>query len=505
MDLTGASTVTQGLLGLGATALAYAVFTSLQRYLSRYRLLKAVALQLNLLALAMFAMLFMAPVLAQWHRYVLAALGAGALFLIVAISLRALDGFVFEVMARWRRQAPVPIVVRDIARWAVALIALVFIVRGFFPGVNLNVLAVSSIVVGYILGNATQDTLGNLIAGLALNTERPFEIGDWVTVGGHTGRIVDTTWRATRLRTKTEDYIVIPNASIAREPIVNFSRPTRSHGCTVSIGVDYETPPNKARHTILQVLHAIPDVCAQPPPSVWLTGYADFSINFTVKFFIDDFAELDRIQSTVLDRLWYAFQREGINIPFPIQDVRLHDATASRQEQRAQQLRDIRQALSQVDLFQSLAEDEAARLAAQTQVRNYGQGEVLVREGDAGDTFYIISRGTAVVTVAGANGQSTVVARLGQGAFFGEMSLLTGERRAATVTAETDVGVMAVSRAVLAGILQADAALASKLAAVLEKRTADNKDKLTAGPSAETTPVTHSTILARIRRFFGLP
>ena len=103
-----------------------------------------------------------------------------------------------------------------------------------------------------------QDTLGNLFAGLALNAERPFQIGDWVTVGGHTGVLVDTTWRATRLRTKANDYIVIPNSAIAKESIVNYSRPTRSHGCYLQIGVSYDTPPNKAREVILGVLREAP-------------------------------------------------------------------------------------------------------------------------------------------------------------------------------------------------------------------------------------------------------
>jgi small-conductance mechanosensitive channel len=190
-------------------------------------------------------------------------------------------------------------------------------------------------VVGYIVGNATQDTLGNLISGLALNTERPFQIGDWVTVGSHTGVVVDTTWRATRLRTKADDYIVIPNSSIAREPIVNFSRPTRNHGCYQAIGVSYDTPPNKVRQVVLNVLAECPEVCAEPAPSVFLTGYGDFSVNFTIKFFIADFPRQDPIQSGIMDRLWYAFRREGISIPYPIQDCRERDAVVDQQVERA--------------------------------------------------------------------------------------------------------------------------------------------------------------------------
>ena len=256
MTLLAASTLmpetsTPGLanaaIRLGAVLVIYLCFTVAQRLLSRNQLLRAIELQLNLLVLVLLAVLFLGPVLDQMHAYVRDAFRAAAVFLGITIGLKLFDLLVFDRLSRWRQKPTVPLVLRDIGRLVLALIALVLIVRGFFPGVNLNVFAVSSLVIGYIVGNATQDTLGNLFAGLALNAERPFQIGDWVTVGGHTGVLVDTTWRATRLHTKANDYIVIPNSSIAKESIVNYSRPTRSHACYLQVGVSYDTPPNKVR------------------------------------------------------------------------------------------------------------------------------------------------------------------------------------------------------------------------------------------------------------------
>jgi small-conductance mechanosensitive channel/CRP-like cAMP-binding protein len=497
IDFSDASLRLLGLL------VVYVLFTFFQRAWRRFRLLNVIALQLNLLVLTLLALVFLDPVFAQVHRFVRNGFAAAAVFLGIIVGLKILDVLLFDLLAQWRKRPQVPLVVRDIGRWVVSLVALVWIVRAYFPGVNLNVLAVSSLVVGYIVGNATQDTLGNLIAGLALNTERPFQIGDWVTVGGHTGAVVDTTWRATRLRTKADDYVVIPNASIAREPILNFSRPTRNHGCYLSIGVSYDTPPNKARSVILDVLQAIPEICREPAPSVFLTGYGDFSINFTIKFFIEDYVRLDPIQSGVMDRLWYAFRREGISIPFPVQEQREFDAVAEKQEQRAADQEAILQLLAGVDLFQSLSPTEQERLATGVRLSMYARGEKLCRQDEEGSTFYVIRSGQVSVSVTDARGTSAAVAQLGAGAFFGEMSLLTGEKRSATVTAETDTEVLVVSKPVFSAILQANAELAGKLAAVLEKRAAARQAKVAALTPG--VPVaTYSSLLARIRHFFAL-
>jgi small-conductance mechanosensitive channel len=496
--------LTDAIVRVGALLAAYLLFSAAQRFLARRHLFRSVGLPLNLLALALLMLICLGPVLDQMIGQVRDGIKAAAVFLGVIIGLKLFDILFFDRLPRWRQKPQVPLVLRDIGRLVAAAVAMVLIVRGFFPGVNLNVLAVSSLVVGYIVGNATQDTLGNLFAGLALNAERPFQIGDWVTVGGHTGVVVDTTWRATRLRTKADDYIVIPNSSIGKESIVNFSRPTRNHGCYLTIGVSYDTPPNKARATILGVLREASDVCKEPAPSVYLIGYGNFSIDFKIKFFIEDFARIDPIQSGVMDRLWYAFRREGISIPFPVQDERFRDAAADEKARRDAELEAIRQALAGVELFASLSAAQTDLLVHRAQLQMFARGENLCGQGAAGDSFYIIREGRVAVWVAGTAGQPVRVAQLAGGAFFGEMSLLTGEPRSATVTAETDVEVLRVSKSDFAGLLQADTALAEKLAAVLEKRAAELGTIRTAAAAGKSAPEMRAALAGRILRFFGI-
>ena len=493
-----------GALRLAALVALYVTFTLVQRVLSRRPLFREIELTLNLMVLALLGVFLLGPHLDQMHNYVGDAVRAGAAFLVVIVALKLSDLLFFDRLTRWRNRPQVPLVLRDIARLALAMVALFLIVRGFFPQVNLNVFAVSSLVIGYIVGNATQDTLGNLFAGLALNAERPFQIGDWVTVGGHTGILVDTTWRATRLQTKANDYIVIPNSVIAKESILNYSRPTRSHACYLHVGVSYDTPPNRVREVILGVLREAPGACQEPPPAVYLVGYGDFSVNFTIKFFLEDYVRLDPIQSGIMDRIWYAFRREGISIPYPIRDVRHRNGLADERAHHAAGQSTIRQLLSGVELFRSLSAEEMERLANAARLQLYATGENLCRQGEAGDSFYVIRNGRVAVMVQGADGRTVTAAHLAEGAFFGEMSLLTGEPRSGTVTAETDVEVLCVSKQDFAGLLKADADLAGKLAAVLEKRMQGRRTAMAAPVAKEAAPETYSVLAVRIKQFFGI-
>jgi CRP-like cAMP-binding protein len=314
------------------------------------------------------------------------------------------------------------------------------------------------------------------------------------------------TWRATRLRTKMADYIILPNAMIAREPIINYSRPTRTHGYKLKLGVNYGVPPNKVRNVVLQALAGVDEVLKHPAPSVWLVEYSDFSINYDIKFYTDNFERLEHIESRVMDLIWYFFKREGIVIPFPIRDVNMRRVTV---EDEARQMRaaaaDHLERISAVDIFKPLSDEERARLAAHVREQIFAAGEMLVQQGDEGQTFYIITSGEVEVSVTQGKRQ-VVLTRLGEGEFFGEMTLLTGEQRNATVTARTDTEVLALSHTVLAPILKANEQLADDLAGVLARRQADQGQKLAevAKDAAPQDAVSRTVLLDKISRFFGL-
>ncbi len=489
------------------TILTVVAFGVLSGALFLLKQIKAVARfrgSLNVLFLVSSVSFFMRPHIEQGYARAIYA----ALFCTFAyIGVRLLDILLFDALIRHRRGGlPVPVVLRATFRWVLLSLAFYLIVKHMYPGVDFRFLAFSTIVLGYILGNASQDTLGNLIAGLALTGERPFSIGDWVRVGDFVGRVTDMTWRATRLQTKMLDYIIIPNSTIAREYIVNYSRPTQSHGFTQEIGVNYGVPPNKVRASIMRACKAVPEILADPAPLVWLHNYGDFSIDYTVKFFIRDFSKLEQIQSDMMDRVWYDFKREDIVIPFPIRDVRpMNDVEAKADRERAASVEAGKELLGEIPIFNHLSKEERDQVSERMEEKIYGAGEALVRKGDTGNTFYIILEGSTTVHL-GPDTRSAQVAQLKRGDYFGEMCLLTGEPRSATVVAVNDCRVLELSQIVLQELLEEKKSLAEDFAKALKQR-ADELAKLQKSVDAEskhTEQPSEKALLSKIWDFFGI-
>lgn len=466
--------------------------------------LPGMSISLHLLAALVAAHVFLQEPLRGLPSAVRRGIEAALVVVATYVGLRLLDRLIFDLIGRRRATRGVPVVIRDIVRWFLTAGVIFAVLRTCFPTLNLNVLAVSSLVVGYIVGNATQDTLGNLIAGLALNTENPFSLGDWVTIGGYTGRVTDMTWRATCLKTKDRDYVIIPNSVIAREPIINFSRPDPVHRHSVDIGVSYEVPPNKVRRVLLAAAGEVPQILRAPEPQVRLVQYGDFAILYRVRYYVDEFENLEQIQGRFLDLVWYRFKREGIVIPYPIRDVRVTQpvVVGGRREERTTD--EETGVLAGVDLFAPLSEAERRVLAEELREEVYAAGEILVKEGEAGTTFFLIRSGQVRVTVT-RSGREIEIAALGPGDCFGEMSLLTGEPRNATVTALTDVEVLVLPHRALASVLRSNATLADALARQLERRRRELAQRVQPSDGAPVEPLpSHGHLLAAIRRFFGL-
>jgi small-conductance mechanosensitive channel len=499
------------LINLLQAALLFGVFALVLRLLRK----RSILVQRMPLALTSACALFAAAIFAQetigsyLHPGAGLALWAALLYISIYIGLRIADIALFEYVIPKRRHVPIPVVLRDILRWILSLTALFISIRIFFPGINFNAFAISSIVLGYILGNASQETLGNLISGLALNTENTFSIGDWVSVGGKTGQVMDMTWRTTCLRTKQNDYITIPNAVISADAITNYSRPTAVHGYKLTVGVRYQSAPNEVREVLRAALASIPDVLTTPAPKVWLTEYGDFAITYTIKFFSSDFAQLEDTQSHIMDAIWYHFKRAGITIPFPIRDVNVRHLSDDTDAAAAgAQIAERSALLGGIPFFTSLSEAERRELAVGMGDQIYGRGETLVKQGATGTTFFVIADGAVRISLR--EGSRTIaLGTLTRGDFFGEMSLLTGEPRSASVIAEADTRVFSLEHGALGHLLEQHENLAEELAEILQSREATRIEErahhITRADVAPPPLSGGAEILGRIRGFFGLP
>jgi small-conductance mechanosensitive channel len=349
-----------------------------------------------------------------------------------------------------------------------------------------------------VLGFALQDTLGNAFAGLAIQIERPFRVGDWVEAGDYEGRVVEITWRATKIRTKTGDLVVLPNSVVAQQAIHNYSAPATPTRLFVDVGIGYETPPNDARDAIATAVRRVGRVMKDPEPEVLLLDFAGSAITYRVRFWVEEFDDRDEIaRSEVRIALYYELRRRNIEIPWPIQ-IEYSREEAPRDTPALRD--DYRRTIAAVSVLAPLSDEAHRALAAQSRERLFGDGEVIVREGEAGQTMFVVREGCVAITVGP---DARLVAVTEKGGYFGEMSLLTGDPRTATVTARGDATVLEIDADVFRAYVHSHPAVVDQLAAAAAQRRQE-LDASRASASAPTLAAERTSLAQRMRKFFGL-
>jgi small-conductance mechanosensitive channel/CRP-like cAMP-binding protein len=354
--------------------------------------------------------------------------------------------------------------------------------------------AVGAVVVGFAL----QDTLGNLIAGLAIQVEKPFRVGHWVSIAGKDGLVAEITWRATKIRTKSGNVVVVPNSVLARDTITNYSEPMAETRIEVEVGASYDTPPNEVKAAILDAIVGEPLISPARPPEVLLVDFAASAITYRVRVWITDFAADERVRDRIRTCVYYAFRRRRIAIPYPIQVEIQQDAAAPP----ARDATDLEAVLRDVEIFAPLTDTQRAELLHATGRSLYAAGEVIVRQGDPGSSMFVVLSGEATVTI---ESPPREVARFVRGGFFGEISLLTGEPRTATVTASTDCDVLEITAdAFRRFVVLTEPTVVDLISTAVVNRRGELEQHRAAGAAASASVEPPRTFIARVRRFLRL-
>ena len=351
----------------------------------------------------------------------------------------------------------------------------------------------TSAVLSLVLGFALQDTLGNLFSGLSLQLESPFNVGDFIRVAEKEGRVVQIAWRSTRIETMRREVITIPNSLIAKADVTNYSRGGLPMAIDLEFGASYAAAPNQVKAEVMETLREAPLVLNDPPPWVRVSSFGDSAITYHVRFFISDYAAVPHATDEVLGRLWYRFGRNGIEIPFPQRVLHF------RNEEKVKVEPDL-ELLSNLPLFKPFPMEEAIGLSRAAVERSFGSGEEIITEGRPGTSFYVVVSGKVSVR---AGTPPKEIATLERGAAFGEMSLLTGEPRSATVVALDDCRLLEMGREVFARHLQAHPERLAQLAALIEERKAGLAAAFHATVSGKAPAP--GKALDRLREIFRLP
>jgi small-conductance mechanosensitive channel/CRP-like cAMP-binding protein len=435
-------------------------------------------------------------------------IGPLALLLLLLSAGRSAVLLVLDVIVGRRFGRPLPRIFRDIFQGVVY--ATIVLTTLHAAGVETGSLLTTSALLTAVVGLSLQETLGNLFAGLAIQMQRPFEVGDWIQFDGeqkNIGHVIEINWRATTVVTTDDVEVIVPNGALAKAPIRNYTRPTAASRRSVYVSAAYDIPPADVHRVILGAVADAPGVVPEPAPSVVTNKFGESGIEYWVRFYTDQFQRRDVIDGAVRDRIWYALRRARVEIPYPHRTLDVHQITEeSSARERERGLAERAAAIRCVDILRVLGDGELRALAEMSEQRLYAAGEVIVRQDDETSELYVIERGEVVVAVPRAGGE-VVVARLGKGKFFGEMELVAGDRRQATVRAATACQLVEVSREALQKVLAKSPDLAERISNVLAERQvqlgqhADEDDGLDA--QARQTQ-SQQMLLAKIRKFFTL-
>jgi len=345
-------------------------------------------------------------------------------------------------------------------------------------GVNLSGLIATSAVLTAVLGLSLQDVIGNVAGGLALQIDTSVDVGDWIKVNDITGRVTEVRWRYTAVETRNWETVLIPNIMLLRNQVTIFGRrigkPTLARRW-VYFNVDWRHQPSDVIDVVTAAIRdaKIPHVVAEPAPQVILTDLGDSAAKYAVRYWLDDLAVDDPTDSEVRTRIYFALQRADMQLSIPSQQVFVtHEDDQQQAIKTERQVARRRTLLERVELFSALEKDELAELAKTLRYAPFTRGEVMTHQGAEAHWLYLIEDGTASVRV-GDGVTEREVAKLGASSFFGEMSLLTGRPRAATVVAQTDVECFRLEKAAFQKVLEHRPELAQHFAAALAKRTVE--------------------------------
>jgi small-conductance mechanosensitive channel len=433
----------------------------------------------------------------------------GKILLIISlINLGSL--FLFDVLLS-AAHLLVPRILRDTTMLFAYAVAGLWLLSS--RGVDLRGIIATSAILTAVIGLSLQDTLGNIMAGLALQMEHLIQVGDFVKIDQHIGKVKEIRWRQTTIETRNWDTVVVPNSTLMKGEVVIYGRrqnePLQSRRW-IYFNVDFSYSPTEVIERVNEALRSAPieNIADNPQINTILMDFKDSYCQYAVRYWLTDLAVDDPTDSIVRVRIYYALKRASIPFSIPSQERRIVRETRKRHaREKKQEMESRLEALHRVELFNTMTEEELLSLASCLRYAPFSRGEVLTHQGAEAHWLYIITNGRVAVRVSLNGTIEKEVAQLQAGKFFGEMSLMTGERRSATVIALEDVECYRLDKDAFQGILSARPEIAEDISSILAKRRVELEavvDGLDVESNQSRMDATQSHILGLIRNFFKI-
>jgi len=367
-----------------------------------------------------------------------------------------------------------PKILRDLSALAIGA-ALTLVVLQQAAKINVVGLVTTSAILTAVIGLAAQEALKDLFAGVMLRVDGSFVEGDYLELDDDVNGWVDSlTLLSTRLRHVHGAMITLPNSMMWQKNMRRFS-PRGPIARELHIHLDRELPPNEATELLLQVAAQSSVVLKEPAPEAIVYAYHDYAITYELEVWQEDPTDqgFDQLRGELLSSIWYALERIGQRVPYPIQEFKRRKGASSPEKPPNDNIEERVMILRQNSLFNHLSEAQLAEISMLTRCIRFGEGERIVVEQDQGDILYQIVSGRVAVIKAMAGGEEREVVRLSAPAFFGEMSVFNEEPRSATVQAVEPCVLLEVQRNDLRPVLERHPVIVEQLARIISERRAE--------------------------------
>jgi len=432
------------------------------------------------------------------HAGMTAALGLGSL---AAIQVGA--AWIFDALLP-AAGLRAPRIAQDLTVTALSLAGGLVWLR--LSGVDPAQLFTTSALITAVLAFSMQDTLGNVLGGVALQLDNSLRVGDWVRMDGVDGRVADVRWRYTAVETRSRELVIIPNSWLMKNRF-QVVRPPADGPLAWRRAVSFMVEAQAAPAAVIRVLEAavadaqIEHVLAQPGPSAILSDIGAGWCRYTLRYWLGEPRHDDPADSAVRMHALAALARAGMRLGVPLEErLTIKEGptwrAAAEERDREQRLDAIRR----TELFAHLPAQEQEMLAGHLERAPFAAGDIMTRQGAVAHWLYLVIHGQADVLVDGPQGR-VQLATLRDGDVFGEMGMLTGEPRGATVIAVTAVDCFRLDKEGFAQLLQIRPEVAREISAIVQARNTQREERLAqAGASGRGS----DDLVARIAKFFSI-
>jgi potassium-dependent mechanosensitive channel len=394
-------------------------------------------------------------------------------WIIPAISVTQLIERFLWVPLEKKTDHKIPTVVRRFLNFIIYLLTFFGIIAFVYDQRITSLLATSGMV-AMIIGLAIQVNISNVFSGIAINIERPFRVGDWIKIGGNDeAKVVDITWRTTRLQNRAGIIVSIPNSVASESVITNYSLPENIVEMWFTIHIQPNIPPRRVVKVLLDALMSSDGVLRSPAPYARFNEFSDWSADYLFGYCFKDYGKKNAVRRSVWQNVWIHLHRAGISPAFHKSEIHFFKGEHKKIEDAKSPLALIKE----VDIFETFNPEEMADLANKIIPLEYQPGEMIVKAGDQKSTMYVISEGVVNIQVPLENGSFLEVARLGAGNFFGEMSMLTGAVRTANVVADSFTVVFEISKEDVDPFLEKHPEIFRNVKKVISQRTETSQSK----------------------------